>query len=99
MCHPNEWDSIGSFYDHSWGLLNKLGESSGLYGSLVCTFYLTNAIFLFVSATVCPTILFEQEAFLERVFKIPLEERSLKKLVNMDTLHAFCGGPIPFEEA
>ena len=29
MYRPNEWDSIGSFYDHSWGQLNKAGELSG----------------------------------------------------------------------
>ena len=44
---PNKWDSIGSFYDHSRGLLNKSGESLGLPRSSVGTFYLTNILFLF----------------------------------------------------
>ena len=96
MCQPNEWNSIGSFYDHSWGLLNKSGESSVLSGLLVYILYLTNVSFLLVLTTVCPRILPEHEAFLERVFEIPFKERSWKKLVNFDTL---CGGPTPSEEA
>lgn len=54
---------------------------------------------LFVSGTVCPMILPEQEAFLERVFEMPFVERSWKRLINLDTRHAFCGGPVPSEEA
>ena len=52
-----------------------------------------------VSIKACLTILLEQKAFLDKVFKIPFEERSWKKLVNLDTLHAYCGGPTPTEEA
>lgn len=44
-------------------------------------------------------ILLKQEVFLERVFKIPFEERSWKKLVNLDILHAYYGGLVPTEEA
>ena len=44
-------------------------------------------------------ILPKQEAFLERVFEIPFKERSWKMLVTLDTLHAFCGGPIPSKKA
>ena len=90
MCQPDKWNSIESSYDHSWGLLNKFGESS------IYILYLTNVSFLFVSDTVRSTILPEQEGFLERIFEISFEERSWKKLVNLDTLHAFCGGPVPF---
>ena len=53
----------------------------------------------FVSTKACPTILPEQKAFLQKVFEIPFKERSWKKLVNLDTLHAYCGGPIATEEA
>ena len=90
---------FGSFYDHSWGLLNKSGDSSVLSRMSVYILYLTNISFLFVLFTVHSTILSEQEGFLERVFEIPFEERSWKKLVYLDTLHAFCGGPIPSEKA
>ena len=99
VCRLDKWNSIGSFYDHSWGLLNKSGELSGLSGSSIYISHLTNICPLIVSAIACPTILPKQEAFLERVFDIPLEERSWKRLVNLDTLHAFCGRSIPFEEA
>ena len=44
-------------------------------------------------------ILPEQEAFLDRVFEILFEERSWKKFVNFDTLHAYYGGPVPTKEA
>ena len=99
MCHHNKWDCKEPFYDHPCGFLNKSGESSGFFKLSACAFYSTNAIFLLVSATICPMILPEQEVFLERVFEIPFEERSWKKLVNLDTFHNFCVGPIPSEEA
>ena len=35
---------------------------------------------------------------MERVFEIPFEERSWKRLVTLDTLHIFCSGPFPSEE-
>ncbi|KAF3963144.1 hypothetical protein CMV_012442 [Castanea mollissima] len=54
---------------------------------------------LWIEAIACPTILLEQEAFLERVFEIPFEERSWKRLVNLDTLHTFYEGPVPSKEA
>ncbi|KAK9988581.1 hypothetical protein SO802_028820 [Lithocarpus litseifolius] len=50
-------------------------------------------------ATMHLTILLEQKAFLERVFKIPFEERSWKRLLNLDTIHSFYGGPVPSKEA
>ena len=53
----------------------------------------------FVSTEAYPTILPEKEAFLNRVFEVPFEERSWKKLVNLDTLHTYCGGHVPIEEA
>ena len=99
VCHSAKWNSIRSFYDHFWGLLNKSSESSRLSRSSVYISHLTNICPLFVSAIVCLTILPKQEAFLERVFEIPLEERPWKRLVNLDILHAFCGRPVPSEEA
>ena len=75
------------------------GELLVLSRMSVYILYLTNVSFLFVSAIVCLTILPEHEGFLERIFEIPFKERSWKKLVNLDRLHAFYGGPIPSEEA
>ena len=69
-------------------------------GCHFCFFHLTHVIFLLlVLAIVHPMILPEQENFLEMVLAIPFAERSWKRLVTLDTLHAFCGGPIPSEEA
>ena len=49
MSRLDEWDHnhIGSFYDHSWGLLNKSSKSLGLSGSSICTLYFSNMLFLF----------------------------------------------------
>ena len=44
-------------------------------------------------------ITFEQEDFLTRVLDIPFVWSSWKRLVTLDTLHAYCGGPIPTPEA
>lgn len=27
MCKPDELDTVGDFYDHAWGILNKSGRS------------------------------------------------------------------------
>ena len=47
MCRPDKWDHIGSFYDYSWGLLNKSSKSLGLSRPSICTLYLFNILFLF----------------------------------------------------
>ena len=41
----------------------------------------------------------EQEDFLQCILSIPLEERGWKKLVTLDSLHTFSGGPILMNEA
>ena len=41
----------------------------------------------------------EQRDFLGWILQIPLIERSWKKLVMLDTLHAYCGGIVPMAEA
>ena len=41
----------------------------------------------------------KEEDFLQSIPAIPLGERSWKKLVKLDSLHAFCGGPPPTNEA
>ena len=41
----------------------------------------------------------KEEDFLQSILAIPLRERSWKKLVKLDSLHAFCGGPPSTDEA
>ena len=41
----------------------------------------------------------EEEDFLQSILAIPLGERSWKKLVKLNSLHAFCGGLTPTDEA
>ena len=43
-----------------------------------------------------PQVSLEQWSFLEKIFnKTKLEERTWAKLVNLDTLHWYCDGPMP----
>ena len=48
-----------------------------------------------VSASVRPSITGEQEAFIQRVLEIPFEKHKCRDLVTLDTLHTYCGGPVP----
>lgn len=41
----------------------------------------------------------EEEDFLQCILAIPFGERSWKKLVTLNSLHAFCGGLVPMDEA
>ena len=41
----------------------------------------------------------EEKDFLQRILAIPFRERSWKKLVTLNDLHAFCGGPVLMDEA
>ena len=44
------------------------------------------------------TISEEEEDFLQCILAIPFGERSWKKLVTLNSLHAFCGGLVPMDE-
>jgi len=48
-----------------------------------------------VLASVRPTITGKQEAFIKRVLEIPFEKRKCRDLITLDTLRAYCGGPVP----
>ena len=54
---------------------------------------------LFYVARACLVITLDQVDFLEWVWAIPSEQRSWKRLVTLDTLHAFCGGSKPTPKA
>ena len=41
----------------------------------------------------------EEFDFLQCILAIPFAERSWKKVVTLDSLHAFYGGPIPMDKA
>lgn len=63
---------------------------------LFCFAYLLNLIpfVSFSSASVCLSITDEQEAFIRRVLDIPFDEKRCKNLIMLDTLHAYCSGPV-----
>ena len=48
-----------------------------------------------ISVSVRPSITSEQEAFIQRVLIIPFEKRKCRDLITLDTLHAYCGDPVP----
>ena len=48
-----------------------------------------------VSASIHPSITGEPEAFIQWVLEIPFEKCKCKDLITLDTLHAYCGGPVP----
>ena len=74
MCKPDEWDSVGNFYDHAWGILDKSGKSSMSFTSIHRFVYIsTKLASLFYVAKACLTITLEQIDFLERVWAIPFE--------------------------
>jgi len=52
-----------------------------------------------VAAQDHPKVTLEQWNFLERVFHIPLKERTWKQLITLDTLHWCCKGPQPTDVA
>ena len=46
-----------------------------------------------MAANARPRITDEQEGFIQRVLEIPLDQRKFWDLINLDTLHLYCGGP------
>ena len=48
-----------------------------------------------ISTCVRPSITGEQEAFIQQVLEIPFEKRKYRDLITLDTLHAYCGDPVP----
>ena len=48
-----------------------------------------------ISASIRPSIIEEQEAFIHRVLEIPFEECKCRDLITLNTLHAYCGGLKP----
>ena len=45
MCKPDRQDTVGDFYNHAWGILNKSGRSFVTpIDSLVFNFHRTNML-------------------------------------------------------
>ena len=42
-----------------------------------------------------PEVSLEEWIFLEKIFRIPLQERTWKELVTLATIHRYCEGPEP----
>ena len=54
----------------------------------------SNTVFFFLLvATARPNISDEQLGFIQRILEIPLDQRKCRDLINLDTLHLYCGGP------
>ena len=61
--------------------------------------FLTPSSFFLIAATAHPHISDEQLGFIQRILEIPLDQRKCRDLINLDTLHLYCGGLDPLPEA
>ena len=87
------------YFDNTWAFVRKSGWTRQL---LFCLFYFdaSNTIhFFLILASAHPRISDEQEEFIQQVLEIPLEQRKCRNLINLDTIHLYCGGPEPTLEA
>ena len=88
-----------SYFDNTWAFVRELGWTRQ---PLFCLFYFdaSNTVhFFLIVASAPPHITNEQEEFIQRVLEIPLEQRMCRNLINLDTIHLYCGGPKPTPEA
>ena len=97
VCRPEEWDTMPNGFDNTWGIIKDSGLILSMFSLLLSTFssVLMSSSFFFISASIRPSISNEQEAFIQRVIKIPFEQHKCRDLITLDTLHAYCGGPKP----
>lgn len=70
-------------------------SSTSCYLYLIRFCYVSNTSLVFAFSPGLSAGYYKQESFIKRVLEIPFEQRKWKGLVNLDTLHAFCGGPMP----
>ena len=87
------------YVDNTWAFVRESGWTRQL---LFCLFYsdASNIVYFFlIAASVSPRITDDQEEFIQRVFEIPLDQRKCRDLINLDTIHLYCGGPKPSPEA
>ena len=98
VCLQEEWAMMPQGFDNIWGIVKDLGlvPSSCLPFPLFISLQVFNVVcFPHFSASIRPFITDEQEAFICRVLEIPFDERRCRDLINLDTLHAYCGGLKP----
>ena len=92
-------------FNNTWGIIRELGVPSAFLISTSSAFANTYIYiyiyiyFLLFPAQVLPEITNEQESFIKRVLKIPFNQRKLKDLVTLDTIHTFYSGLVPMPEA
>ena len=82
------------------GLLSRIQVNPICSFFFVCLFQASNTVYSpCFSASIRPHITEEREDFIRRVIEIPLDQRKCRDLITLDTLHAYCGGPMPTTEA
>ena len=100
VCHEEEWATMPrGYFDNTWAFVRELGWTRQL---LFCLFYsdASNTVYFFlIVASARPHITDEQEEFIQRVLEIPLDQIKCQNLINLDTIHLYCGGPEPSLEA
>ena len=100
MCREEEWATMPcGYFDNTWAFIR---ESSWTRQLLFCLFYsdaFNTVYFFLIAASARPRITDEQEEFIHRVLEIPLDQRKCQDLINLNTIHLYCGGPEPSPEA
>ena len=79
------------------GLMSRIQVDPVCFFQFICFEFLTS--FTFFLTSVRPHITGEQEDFIRRVTKIPLDERKCQDIITLNTLHVYCRGPEPTPEA
>ena len=87
------------YFDNTWAFVRESGWTRQLLFYLFYCDASNTVHFFLISASVCPHISDEKEEFIQRVLEIPLEQRKCRDLINLDTIHLYCGGPEPTPEA
>ena len=77
---------------------NQVKNVSYPFTCFILTFLTLSSLF-FIAASARPSITDEQLGFIQRILEIPLDQRKCQDLINLDTLHSYCGGPDPSPEA
>ena len=99
VCREEEWATMPHGYFDNRAYVK---ESSWKRQLPLYLFYsdVSNTAFpFFIAASARPSIIDEQLGFIQRILEIPLDQRKCWHLINLDTLHLYCGGPDPSPEA
>ena len=98
VCRQEEWETMPHGFDNTWAYVKDSGWPRLLFS--VYLFQISNiACLSFLSASVRSHITGKQEDFIRKVTEILMDEWKCRDLITLNTLHAYCRGPEPTQEA